>query len=343
MSLPKAVQAAAERSEALAKQLREGKPPEQSQGTTPQAQQQPDGTPDGQTRDTLPNQEVKQQTQPTQDQQPQATKEDEETYRQRYLTLKGKFDAQVPRLQQDNQRLNAVVTDLQNQMKRMQERTPADAQHQNNNGDNRSSINADAFEEYGPEFSTLAKTVQTLQRENERLRGQVQNLSGDFQLQKQADSQKAKQNYMGQVVGHVSKLGHDFNTLNTDNRFLNWLRQFPEGEVESRHEKLHRAEANMDLEATKEIFNEYLGRPKESDQPRQQQPAQQPPNIQPNTTMTGTDTKPPNTENKRMWTRKDISKFFADKVKGVYAGRDEDARAIEMDIHAASMEGRIRG
>lgn len=339
MSLPKAVQDAAARSEALVKQLREGKPQDPSKEITPQAQQQPDGTSDGQARDTFPNQEIKQQTQPTQDPPQQDTKNDKETYRQRYLTLKGKFDAQVPRLQQDNKRLNDVVTDLQAKIKQMQERPPADAQHQNKNGDNRSSIDADAFEEYGPEFATLAKTVQTLQQENERLRGQVQNLSGDFQLQKQTDLQKAKQSYMGQVVGHVSKLGHDFNSLNTDNRFLNWLRQFPEGEIESRHEKLRRAEANMDLEATKEIFDEYLGTQK-SEQPRQQQPPQ-PPNIQPNSTGTGLN--PPNSENKRMWTRKDISKFFSDKVKGVYAGREEDARVIELDIHNAAGEGRIKG
>lgn len=328
MSLPKAVQDAAKRSEELVKQLREGKPQDQDQGTT--SQEQPNETPQDPDRDTLPTPEDKQQTQAQ-----QKAKEDEETYKQRYLTLKGKFDAQVPRLQQDNQRLNAIVADLQTQVKQLQD--TASANTQNNNGDDRSTIDADAFEEYGPEFSSLAKTVQILQQENTRLKEQVQDLSGDFQLQRQNDSEQARQNYMGQVVSHVSQLGQDFNVLNSDKKFLNWLRQFPDDEDESRHSKLLRAEEEMDLEATKKIFDEYLGKPQKSDKPKQQ------PNIQPDLRTTGTDSSPPKTNDKKIWTRAEISGFYAKKMKGFFRGKDEEAHAIEADIHAASGEGRIRG
>ncbi len=333
MSLPKAVQEAAARSEALAKQLREGKPQAEEAGTT-SPEQKPDETPDGDNRDTLPTQA---QQKPPQDPQPPQPKEDEETYKQRYFTLKGKFDSEIPRLRHENQRLNTVVQDLQNQIVQLQDQPAANSKQPGD--DPEPGLNADAFEEYGPEFEALARTVQALQQENSRLRGRIENLSGDFQQTQEQTAATARQNYMGQVVSHVAKAGVDFQNLNTDSQFLNWLRQFPDGEFESRHDKLRRAEANMDLEATKGIFDEYLGKPQAPEQPKQPMP-----NIQPSTSTPGTDVNPPNPAvNERQWTRADISKFYEDKIRGVYNGREEEARAIEMDIHSAAGEGRIRG
>jgi hypothetical protein len=119
---------------------------------------------------------------------------------------------------------------------------------------------------------------------------------------------------------------------------LNWLRQFPEGESEARFAKLKRAEANQDLEATKEIFTEYLGSPPKSTPQKKETP-----NIQPNPTNPGSDTNPPNPQNERVWTRDSIAAFYADKRRGVFKGREEEARALEVDIHAAAGEGRVRG
>jgi hypothetical protein len=45
----------------------------------------------------------------------------------------------------------------------------------------------------------------------------------------------------------------------------------------------------------------------------------------------------------KQWTRKDIKQFYADKAAGKYAGREDQAKAIEADIFAAPAQGRVVG
>ena len=123
MELPAAVKAGAERAEALQKQLADRKPRDNQKGTTPRPEAQTaDGTPeDG--RDTSQVADVAQkQTQQTVDSprlnsdQPQAdpVKDgDEGAWKQRYLTLKGKFDAQVPKMNHEIRNLQDTVSVLE--------------------------------------------------------------------------------------------------------------------------------------------------------------------------------------------------------------------------------------
>lgn len=334
MSLPKAVRDAAERAEKLSQQLNEGKPRNPDDGTT--LASEGDKTPPGQDRDTLPKTEDKPMDRKPEDSQTPPGKDDEATYKQRYLTLKGKFDAQVPRLQQDVKSLNMTVTRLQEENTRL--KVTVESKTTDPSGGSDQTIDVDAFNDYGDEFSTLARTVKRLQEENATLRSSVQNISGDFQLQKQSDSKAKSSAYMEKVVSHVASLGQEFDQLNTDRDFLNWLRQVAPGDVEPRLTKLRRAQDNMDLESTTLIFNDYMGtlNKKPSHEVKQ-------PNIQPTPQVTGSDVAPPTSPNTRMWTRSQIKQFYSDKMRGLFKGREQDAEDIEADIHAASNEGRIRG
>ena len=99
------------------------------------------------------------------------------------MTLQGKFNAEVPRLQQDNQRLNGLVDGLQREVERLKSLVETSQTRQDNGVQSQSTIDANAFDDYGPEFSNLAKTVTMLQAENTKLKQQVSNMSGDFQMQ----------------------------------------------------------------------------------------------------------------------------------------------------------------
>jgi hypothetical protein len=46
---------------------------------------------------------------------------------------------------------------------------------------------------------------------------------------------------------------------------------------------------------------------------------------------------------KPIYSRADIAKFYDDKRRGLYAGRNADADNFEADLTAAQREGRIRG
>ncbi|WP_300456639.1 hypothetical protein [Desulfobacula sp.] len=322
MTLPDAVRKAAERSEAIQKQLREGKPQDQP-GTPPL-----DGDPQPGQRDTLPEQVVQQTQKPVDTPEP-------EHYKDKYLTLKGKFDAEVPRLHQEIRNLQSSVSELQTKNAQLTEA----GNNQNVKDptvDEGDPLNPDDFTQYGDDFGKLINTIQTLQAQNKELTEQISQISGDVSKDRETDAKTKYENYLSQVKQAITQKGESFDALNTDQNFLNFLRQFPEHEFESRHAKLQRAEANRDLQATIEIFDEYLG-----SQSKEKPPDTPKPNIQPAPNNTGTDLNPPTQQSARTWTRKQIAQFYTDKAAGKFRGRDDEAKALEADIFLAPTQGRI--
>ncbi|RLB94828.1 MAG: hypothetical protein DRH26_00065 [Deltaproteobacteria bacterium] len=318
MQLPKAVQAAAKSSDDLQKQLNDPKPDDQQGQDTPLPE---DGTLTQQGPDTL-NPDVA----PTDPAQPAP-----DDWQQKYLTLQGKFNAQVPRLQQDIQHLQGQLSSLDAENKQLKE-AATQPKTLDSHGDT-SPLDRATISEYGEEFGTLVDTIEQLRSDNASLSTQIQTLSGDVTGDRQAQAKKAYDGYLGDVSSKIAALGGDFSVLNGDPNFLNWLRQYPEGEAEPRHAKLKRAEGQQDVTATMEIFTEYL---------RPTQPQAQPnlaPNLQPPTAHSSP--APTTQPEGRMWTRAGIAKFYQDKVKGVFKGRDEEAAQLEADIHAAPGEGRV--
>lgn len=344
MELPAAVKAGAERAEALQKQLADRKPRDNQKGTTPRPEAQTaDGTPE-EGRDTSQVADVAQkQTQQTVDSprlnsdQPQAdpVKDgDEGAWKQRYLTLKGKFDAQVPKMNHEIRNLQDTVSVLEQENGQLKQAAAENSIKYPNGYDDVPMLDPDMFADYGDEFRDLAATIQTLQSENTTLKRQLSDLSGAVVQERNAQTQHAYTSYMNDVIAGVAGLGQNFDVMNSDPGFNNWLRQYPEGDIESRHAKLHRAETNLNAVETVRIFKEYLGN---ITSPHTGQP-----NIQPPASNTGTDLNPPANRSSKAWTRAQISQFYKEKTAGKYKGREEEANAIEADIFAAQQTpGRI--
>jgi len=318
MQLPKSVQDAVKNSEALQKQLNDPKPNPQ-EGTT----SVPDtGTPT-QGPDTLNPDVVK--TDPS-----QPAPDD---WQQKYLTLQGKFNAQVPRLQQDIQQLQGHLSAIESENQQLKTTAATQTQSLDSHGD-ATSLDRDAISQYGDEFGTLVDTIQRLEQQNSSLTDDIKRLSGDVNQDRDTQAKKTYDTYMSNVSAGISTLGGNFSALNADPSFLNWLRQYPEGEAEARHAKLKRAEGQQNVAATMEVFTEYL-RPTRQVSPN---PIITP-NLQPPATPGAP--APAGQPEGRMWTRASIAKFYSDKIKGVFKGRDEEAAQLEADIHAAPGQGRV--
>lgn len=322
MEYPAAVKAAAAKADALQKQLAEGKPADQQAGTTPP---NTDGTPAPTQADTLPKpveQTLKQS--------------DTQDFKDKFFTLKGKYDAEVPRLHQEIKNLTATVSQLQEQLQTANTKQSEDHAEDGKSIDpNKEAMMKEAFLDMGDEFSTLVEVIQSLKQQNADLKNELTRLSGDVQTEKEAKVQERYSAYRGRVEQEVARMGADFEKLNTDRNFLNWLRQYPDGETESRLAKLRRAESQMDMSSTVAIFRAYLGR----QQPQAKAGPSQP-NLQPPATNTWSDQAPPSAST-RTWTRADIAQFYKDKAQGKFRGRDEEMNAIEADIFAAQTTGRI--
>jgi hypothetical protein len=193
-------------------------------------------------------------------------------------------------------------------------------------------IDPDSLSEYGEEFATLAKQVNNLSDENERLRGQV----GTVQ---ETQGKTVYDGYINNVAAALKGKGRDFGQLNADPDFLTWLQDAHPFTGKPRHAALQEAERAMDVERTMRIFEDYLG---SAPQPKPQPKPKPQPNVQPNSTSVS-DTNPPmpSTQGK-IWTRGEISKLFKDKANGFFKGREADFQALQADVFAAQTQGRVR-
>jgi hypothetical protein len=301
MNLPASVVAAKEKAEAIQKQLNEPAPKQE-------------GKPENQA--------------PAQPKETEPKRPDTPDYKDQYQTLKGKYDAEVPRLQSEVRNLQEQMLTLRQEneaLKKVETEKPKDPPQE--------PLDYDALDEYGPEFRKLGETLQAVVQRNEQLEEELRKLNGSVESVQQASVKDAYDKFIDKVRAEVSGLGGNFDALNTDPAFLSWLHQVPPGSQYQRIALLNDAERRYDVVQCRAIFKEYIDALPDEKQ-------KQPPNMQPPPSP------PPETPGEpsgKQWTRKDIKQFYADKAAGKYAGREDQAKAIEADIFAAPAQGRVVG
>ncbi len=254
-------------------------------------------------------------------------------WKQRYLSLQGKFNSEVPLLQNQNKKLQEVVGELQEQVSKL-------SQEQS---DKAFDADLEKFTEYGDEFVELAKTLKQMQAENNSLKQTVAQLQGDFSSGFQQQTQADYELYLGQLKTKLVEMGTNYETINYDPGFLAYLQEKPQGSEHTRHEFLLDAEQRLDLYTTVSIFKDYLQTKTNSQSTAQTRAEKSKPNIQPPPVNTGADTTVAAGPKGKVWTRDEISRFYKDKTSGFYDGEKgrQKAAEIEADIFAAQTQGRI--
>jgi hypothetical protein len=258
---------------------------------------------------------------------------------QRFDTLQGKYNAEIPRLNQAMQdltgRLNAAnqqIVDLQNENRQLRESAATKAPE----GDTPSGgqiLDPNAFEAYGPEFVQMANVLQDVLKTNRDTAHKVET----FTAQTATSKREAFEKSLTDAVA-------DWRALNFDNGFIAWLQVVPPGETRTRIQMLRERESALDHAGCAKFFNDY-----KSEHPFQQPPpAPRQPDISRQFTPDssgGAGESAPDAA-KRTWTRAQIKQFFRDKAEGRYngtLGTPEQAAVLERDIHLASAEGRVVG
>jgi len=184
---------------------------------------------------------------------------------------------------------------------------------------------------------TLAPELDAFRSENEQLRAQLQ--------------RTGKQTLFSVLDERIP----EWRRINTDPAFKRWLglRDIYSGGV--RQQLLDAAVKAADAPRVAAFFTGFL-REAAQGQPSQTQPApssaeppptQKVPPLSLETLAAPGRARPapgeqPAIGDKPVYTRAQISKFYADSRRGVYAGREAEKAAIERDIFAAQQEGRVR-
>lgn len=247
-------------------------------------------------------------------------------YHQAYLVLKGKYDAEVPRLAEQVRERNARIEELETQLAAQPQQPPQPEA---------SDLNADDYAQYGDEFKQLAESHNRLLQENKQYRDEIAQIKESLGSVQQNQQQTTQSTF----YSRLGELCPSYETLNHDQKFVEWLQNPNPYTGDLRINTLRDAESKGDANTAAAIFNEWLEFNPQTPEPRTQTPPQ-PKNVQPSKTSgseTGKDTAP----QKRQWTRAQIKAAYQDKARGAYKGRDDEWNAIEKDIFAAQHEDRV--
>ena len=335
MALPKQIQAQLDEVEALEKQLAQG---EETETIEPTEVKEKKTSKKAKAKDT----KVDMTEVPVQREEPVAVEakpaddipeEISDSFKQKYSTLKGKYDAEVPRLHQQ-------VRELSEQMDAIRKDAEVSQKVESEKPKERVSYVTDADrDEYGDDLIDFQRRV---------AKEHAQEFEGRFEqqakvieeLQKKistTDSQVGEQGF----TQRLNALVPGFDQLDNDERWVSWLNEYDPMSRGPRRDQAQAAFNAGDAEAIAHyvsLFNGSVNPVEDSKGDRQKELEKQ---VSPNRSASTASTKSAGQSNKiysaasseKAWT-----KIRALNTKGSY----EEAEKLEAELTVAYMEGRVR-
>lgn len=272
---------------------------------------------------------------------PDAGASNNETFEQKYKTLQGMFNSQVPRLEAQNKELVSRLQSMEQLIASMQAAppppsAPAPAAPP--------ALLTDAERtEYGDSIDVMRKVtqevVQPYQAEIQRLNTLVSQMQGVVPRVERLSNQQAQSSEQ-MFWSQLTSLVPEWQTINNNPDFQTWLLEIDPLSRVSRQSYLEDAQKNLDVRRVAGFFSAWNGggsvpeaRSNRS-APATELERQVAPGRARNTGTAGTN-------QPKTYTPQDISSFFNDVKMGRYKGREQERGQIERDIFAAQREGRI--
>jgi hypothetical protein len=317
MALPRQVEAQLRELEALEKQLAESQNP---------APADPDPKPAEPPQDPQPQPAEPKPVEPT----PTPTEPvvAEEKWEQKYKTLKGMYDAEVPRLHADLRDLKAQVDSLRkaSETKPVETKKPAAAEKLVTDAD---------VEAFGQDLIEVQRKVarevasefrgelDAMRAENEKLREQL--TSTGTQVSEASFEQR------------LYRMVPDFEAVNADPKWIAWLNEVDPLLRAPRSSVAQQAFNRGDAEGVAHyvaMFKQTIA-PVEQKADKTEELERQ---LQPNR---GATSAPPTSQKGKVYTNADIEKMFRKAADLGTKGQTDAAKKLEAEIDAAFMEGRV--
>ena len=317
MALPKQVEAQLRELEALEKQLTEGQNPAPADPEPTLAE--PPQDPQPQPAEPKP---VEPTPKPTEPEVP------EETWQQKYKTLKGMYDAEVPRLHADLRDLKGQVDNL----RKAAETKPAEP------------VKTAKVEKLVTDADVQAFGEDLIEVQRKVAREVAAEFRGELDAMK-AENEKLREqlNTTGSQVSEASfeqrlyRLVPDFQAVNADERWIGWLNEVDPLLRAPRKSVAQEAFNHGDAEAVAH----YIGMFKASVAPAEQpsdKAAELEKQIQPKRSAATA----PVSQQAKTYTDSQIQKMFQKSVELSSRGQRDEAMKLEAEIDAAYRENRVR-
>ena len=256
----------------------------------------------------------------------------EETWERKYLTLKGMYDAEVPRLHAQMRELNGQVQSLiaENATARAQQTVAQPSS-------SKTLITEQDKEAFGSDLLDLIdraseQKVAEFRNHNSQLMGEIKELKGKLGDVSERQGVSDKDRFIAKLAAQVP----NWETLNVDQGFLAWLAEVDPIYGLPRQVALSNAYESSDADRTAIIFKQYQGMLA----PTQQRPSQQLQSQVAPTRSRASSAPATSAGDKPIYSQDQIANFYNEWIKGHID--PAEAERIEKDINAAYSEGRIR-
>lgn len=318
-NLPRAVQRQVEEAEAMLAATQ--KSPEPSEV----ASEQPESTPAAEAPQI--NESPTQEVAPAPQQAPETV-----NWEHKFKTLQGIFNAEVPKLQQQNKELSVR---LQEALDRLEKLTVAQQQAQ----PQQPTLDPKDVENFGQDL------VEMVQRQTRAVLSQVANkvdaVIADFERRIAALEQAVKGTTQTLSMtaeevffSNLTQAVPDWEQINADERFLGWLAEIDPVYGQPRQAALTAAQQALDVRRVAAIFNTFksqIAKPTKQDSLAKQ--------VSPKNAASAP---PPASAEKPVITQQQVQAFYHDLAVGKYRGREAEAKRLEQMINEALAEGRIQ-
>ncbi len=263
-------------------------------------------------------------------------------WEQRYNTLQGKYNAEIPELRGQLRAMQDMVNNLQTRQPQEQPR----AREQTFAPMPTRQIPAEDIEAYGEDLPIATRRWSRVEMEPDiaELRHRMSQLEiGTQQTANMTTAQRCESN--------MDRIMPEWRNVNVDQGFINWLQLIDPFSGRTRQSLINEAYGAGDAPRTVAFFQAYANEHTTVSQTPGTQtdqtganPADRLPLADLAVPGRGQTAAPstPGAPTRRTWTGADIAAFYRQKQRGMFLGREQEAAAIEADFTAAGREGRVR-
>jgi hypothetical protein len=258
----------------------------------------------------------------------------EDTWEQKYHSLKSKYDAEVPRLYAQGREMQEQIHSL------IAEKAKLEAAHSVAPAEPvKSLITEQDKEAFGTDLIDLIERATESKISGFKAReGELLSEINELKAQLGDVSERQVVSDKDRFLFSLGQKVPDWEQLNVDSGFLQWLSEVDPVYGMPRQYALTNAYNALDVDRVAKIFNTFKASvaPKPTD--KQPKPSLQsqvaPTRSRATSAPTATDA------NQKFWSQPEIEEFYSEWRRGYLD--DEEAVRMEKEIHAAIAEGRVR-
>jgi hypothetical protein len=268
----------------------------------------------------------------------------EETVVQKYKTLQGMYNAEVPRLHQQNKELGQRLQQMEQLLASLSAQSTGAPPAQ----PTATKLVSDKdVEEYGDSLDVMRRVsreeIGPLHGRLEQIEGMLRQMQTNVVPQVQAVAQRQQVTAEEKFWADLTVLEPTFREINANEQFQSWLLEADPLTGITRQTYLDDAQRALDASRVSNFFRAWRDLTGQADVAQSNNRAAAATELEqqvaPGRSRGGSAAATP--ASPKTYSPKDIQKFFDDVRSGKYKGRDADRARIERDIFAAQRENRI--